>query len=65
MTARIFSADAFLRFKQDGLFNAETGAAYRKAILEKGASVPADAAFRAFMGRDVNPDALLESQKLK
>ncbi len=59
------SADAFLRFKQDGLFNAETGAAYRKAILEKGASVPADAAFRAFMGRDVNPDALLESQKLK
>ncbi len=59
------SADAFLRFKKDGIFNSETGGAYRKAILEKGASVPADTVFRDFMGRDVNPDALLESQKLK
>ena len=59
------SADAFLRFKKDGIFNSETGGAYRKAILEKGASVPADAVFRDFMGRDANPDALLESQKLK
>ncbi len=59
------SADAFLRFKKDGLFNADTGAAYRKAILEKGASKPADAIFRDFMGRDADPDALLKSQGLK
>lgn len=59
------SADAFLRFKHDGLFNAETGAAYRKAILEKGDSKPAVEIFRDFMGRDVDPDALLKSQGLK
>ncbi|MBE6417580.1 MAG: M3 family metallopeptidase [Akkermansiaceae bacterium] len=59
------AADAFLRFRQDGLFNAETGAAYRKAILEPGDSRPAAELFRDFMGRDVNPDALLKSQNLK
>lgn len=59
------STDAFLRFKKDGIFNEQTGAAYRKAILEKGASKPARDIYRDFMGRDVDPDALLKYQGLK
>lgn len=59
------AADAFLRFRQVGLFNADAGAAYRKAILEPGDSRPAVDLFREFMGRDVDPDALLKSQNLK
>ena len=59
------STDAFLRFKKDGLFNAETGAAYRKEILEPGDSKPAAEIYRNFMGRDPDPDALLKSQSLK
>lgn len=59
------STDAFLRFKKDGLFNAETGAAYRKQILEPGDSKPAAEVYRNFMGRDPEPDALLKSQGLK
>ena len=59
------STDAFLRFKKDGLFNAETGAAYRKEILEPGDSKPAAEIYRNFMGREPDPDALLKSQGLK
>lgn len=59
------SADAFGRFQQAGLFDAATGAAYRKAILEPGDSKPAADIFRDFMGRDVDPNALLKFYGLK
>lgn len=59
------SADAFSRFRSGGLFSAELGAQYRKCILEPGDSKPAEQIYRDFMGRDPNPDALLEAQGLK
>lgn len=59
------STDVFLRFKQDGLFNSQTGALYRKCILEPGDSKPAADIYRDFMGRDVDENALLKSAEWK
>ncbi len=58
--AEVLEADAFTRFKREGVFNSETGSAYRRHILEKGDSDDPAELYRAFMGRDPDPDALLE-----
>lgn len=57
--AELLSADAFSRFEQDGIFNRDTGRAFRDLILAKGGSLPAKANFEAFMGREATIEALL------
>lgn len=57
--AEVLSADAFARFEEDGIFNADTGAAFRKEILAKGGSRDAMELFKAFRGREPQVDALL------
>ena len=57
--SEMLDADAFTRFAREGIFNSETGKAFRRNILEKGDSAEPEDLFRAFMDRDPDPEALL------
>ena len=57
--AEVLDADAFSRFKRDGIFNAETGADFVTHILSRGNSEDPAELFRRFMGRDPDLQALL------
>ncbi len=57
--AEVLASDAFDRFEEEGIFNADTGRAFRREVLSRGASRPAEASFAAFRGRAPSQDALL------
>lgn len=58
--AEVLAADAFSRFEEEGLFNTETGASFRKEILEVGGSKDAMDMFVAFRGRKPSVEPLLK-----
>ena len=59
MWAEVLEADAFSRFKQAGIFDAEVGREFYE-LLSQGNSVDPMQLFVAFMGREPKIDALLE-----
>lgn len=62
--AEVLSADAFSRFEEEGVLNAETGRAFREAILARGGSQAPMVLFVDFRGREPSIDALLRHSGL-
>ncbi len=62
--AEVLSADAFSRFKEEGVFNPHTGKAFRQAILARGGSKAPMELFKDFRGREPSIDALLRHSGL-
>ena len=58
--SEVLDADVFTRFRNEGIFNRETGRLYVDSILSRGDSDDPDTLFLEFMGRAPNPGALLE-----
>ncbi len=63
--AEVLSADAFLYFVENGIFNREIADRFYEKVLTKGGSKPAREIFRDFMGRDPDPEALLRLSGIK
>ncbi|MBR3903592.1 MAG: M3 family metallopeptidase [Akkermansia sp.] len=62
--AEVLAADAYSRFRNEGVMNRQTGDDFRRFILSQGDSQPAADLYRQFMGRNPDPDALLQTQGL-
>jgi thimet oligopeptidase len=58
--SKVYAQDIFTRFQKEGLENPEVGMAYRKDILEPGATQEPDELVQNFLGRPMNPDAFYQ-----
>ena len=65
MWSKVYAEDMFSKFKEEGVLNPALGRRYRVEILEKGSSRDEMESLKAFLGREPNEDAFLESIGLK
>lgn len=63
--AEVLSADVFTQFKQNGIFNRETGQLFLNCILSQGGSRDAMELFVDFMGREPDISALLKDSGIE
>ena len=62
--AEVLEADAFEKFKEDGIFNKETAKSFRENILSKGSLDHPMNLYKAFRGREPKVEALLKRDNL-
>jgi oligopeptidase A len=62
--AEVLDADAFTRFRKDGVFSRAAGEAFRRSILERGDSRDPLESYVEFMGREPQLEPLLVRQGL-
>ena len=62
--AEVLEADAFAKFKEDGIFNKDTAASFRDNILSKGNLEDPMDLYKKFRGREPEVSALLERDGL-
>jgi len=58
--AEVLDADAFTRFKREGVYNRKVGEAFRRSVLERGDSADPMELYTQFMGREPSLDALMQ-----
>ncbi|MBI5077837.1 MAG: Zn-dependent oligopeptidase [Candidatus Yonathbacteria bacterium] len=58
--SKVYAADMFTRFAKEGILNKNTGADYKKWILEKGGSMEEIDLVKGFLGRTPNNKAFLK-----
>ena len=58
--AEVLEADAFSRFKEEGIFNTDVADSFRKNILSAGGAQDEAEIYRNFRGHDPQPQALME-----
>jgi peptidyl-dipeptidase Dcp len=64
MWAAVLDADAFQAFRENGIFDRETGIVYRKNILAAGGTEDPMVLYRRFRGKDPSVQPLLERMGL-
>ena len=62
--AEVLDADAFEKFKEDGIFNTNTASSFRANILSKGSLMHPMELYKSFRGREPKVEALLKRDKL-
>jgi len=65
MWSKVYAEDMFSKFKAEGVLNPALGRRYRTEILERGSSRDEMDSLKAFLGREPNEDAFLESIGLR
>ena len=63
--AEVLEADAFAKFKEDGIFNQETAKSFRENVLSKGGTEQPMELYKRFRGHEPEINALLERDGVK
>ncbi len=63
--AEVLDADAFGKFKEDGIFNQQTAQSFRDNILSKGNTEHPMTLYKRFRGKEPSIDALLKRNGIK